>query len=208
MNIKYFLIHGLDRKRRIFMQAQIRHMGIPQQDVMWINGPNVGDELPDGLTTNPNLTRGQVAITHKHYLCLKEIVENNYEIGVIMEDNIEFLSNVTTCLNRYLKDLPSDWDMLFDSDFFGWKYIEGPISLEMSVYKKSNNPLSPSPGAAKGAHFLMISNRAAKILYANFLPFNEVSDHYYDYLIRKFNLNTYWAEPSNVHKIQRQSTWL
>ena len=49
---------------------------------------------------------------------------------------------------------------------------------------------------------------AATKLYNNFLPFHEGSDHMYNYLFKKLDMNVFWAEPPNVHKIQRESTWL
>jgi predicted glycosyl hydrolase (DUF1957 family) len=134
--MKYYLIHGLERKRRIFMQAQLRHSGISASDVTWINNPNKDDVLPLGISRNADLTIGQVAITYKHYLALKDIVEKKLSAAVIMEDNIEFLSNIPERLSQYLSQLPDDWDCIFDSDFFGWHFIEGPIKSGQLVYKK------------------------------------------------------------------------
>lgn len=112
----------MDRKRRIFMQAQLRHSEIPAGDVTWINHPNKDDVLPVDISNNPGLTIGQVAITYKHYLALKDIVEKKLPEAVIMEDNIEFLSSVPVRLSQYLTQLPESWDCVFDSDFFGWHY--------------------------------------------------------------------------------------
>jgi hypothetical protein len=205
--MKFYLIHGLERKRRIFMQVQLRHSGIPSTDVTWINNPNKDDPLPAGITNNPDLTIGQVAITYKHYLALKDIVEKKLPVAVIMEDNIEFLSSIPEKLSQYLAQLPEDWDCVFDSDFFDWHFIESPIEPGKLVYKKSNEPTEQCGGASKGAHFLMVSNKGAEALLSSFLPFNNVSDHYYNYLAKKLRLNCYWAEPPNIHKIQRESTW-
>jgi len=206
--MKFYLIHGLDRRRRIFMQTQLRHSRIPVSDVTWINHPNKDDVLPAGIASNPSLTIGQVAITYKHYLALKDIVEKRLPAAVIMEDNIEFLSSVPDRVAQYLAQLPKDWDCLFDSDFFGWTYVESLIEPGKLVYKKSNEKTEQCGGASKGAHFLMVSGKGAKLMFDNFLPFNNVSDHYYNYLAKKLNLNCYWAEPPNIHKIQRQSTWI
>jgi len=190
------------------MQTQLRHSRIPVSDVTWINHPNKDDVLPAGIASNPSLTIGQVAITYKHYLALKDIVEKRLPAAVIMEDNIEFLSSVPDRVAQYLAQLPKDWDCLFDSDFFGWTYVESLIEPGKLVYKKSNEKTEQCGGASKGAHFLMVSGKGAKLMFDNFLPFNNVSDHYYNYLAKKMNLNCYWAEPPNIHKIKRQSTWL
>jgi GR25 family glycosyltransferase involved in LPS biosynthesis len=189
------------------MEMQLRHSGIVAADVTWINHPNKDETLPPGISSNPNLTIGQIAITYKHYLALEDIVRKKLPAAVIMEDNIEFLSNVPERLSQYLSQLPEGWDCIFDSDFFGWRFIETPIEPGKFVYKKSNEQTEQCGGATKGAHFFMISNKGAEALLNNFLPFTNVSDHYYNYLAKKLNLNCYWAEPPNIHKIQRESTW-
>ena len=190
------------------MEAQLRHSGILPSDVTWINHPNKDDILPQNICTNPGLTAGQVAITYKHYLALVDIVDKKLPVAVIMEDNIEFLSNIPEKLSRYISELPEDWDCLFDSDFFGWRYIEAPVYLNKFVYKKSNYVTDQCGGASKGAHFIMVSAKGAKLILESFLPFSECSDHFYNFLAKKLELSCFWAEPPNIHKIQRKSTWL
>ena len=207
MNIKYYLIHGLDRKRKIFMEAQFRHNGIRKEDVTWVTQPNKDDLLPEGICSNSNLTLGQIAVTYKHYLVLQDIVKTKAEIAVVMEDNIEFLSNAQAMIKRYLQELPEDWDCLFDGDIFNWHFIESPVSPSKVVYKKSNEVTSQCEGASKGANFILLNKKSAKLLEENFLPFSSASDHFYNDLFRRLNLNVYWAEPHNVHKIERKSTW-
>lgn len=194
--IHYYLIHGIDPSRKPFMEEQFQKFGI--QNVTWITHPNKSDFIPSGICTKPDLPRGHIACTYKHYLILKDVVEKQYPFAVIMEDNIEFRGNVPDVLSRYMKDLPENWDCVFDSDYFGMKY-SGEMTSDCSVYKT---------GTSKGAHFLFLTLSAATKLYTNFLPFHEGSDHMYNYLFQKLNMNVYWAEPPNVHKIQRESTWM
>lgn len=177
------------------MENQFRLFGIHLEDVMWVTHPNKNDYIPDGICIKPDLPRGHISCTYKHYLILKDIVEKQHPLAVIMEDNIEFKGNVPQALSRYLKDLPEDWDCVFDSNYLGMKF-NGENS---SVYKT---------GTSKGAHFIFLTLSAATKLYNNFLPFHEGSDHMYNYLFKKLNMNVYWAEPPNVNKIQRESTWL
>ncbi len=194
--MQYYLIHGIDASRKPFMEDQFKKFGI--DNVSWVNYPNKHDYIPDKITTNKTMPRGHIACTYKHYLILKDIVEKQHPLAVIMEDNIEFRGNVPEALSRYLKDVPEDWDCVFDSDYVGIQY-DGEIIPEISVYKT---------GSSKGAHFIFLNLKSATKLYENFLPFHEGSDHMYNYLFKKLNMNVYWAEPPNVHKIQREFTWL
>lgn len=199
--MKYYLIHGIDAARKPFMEHQFQKFGIPEEDVVWITYPNKTDPLPSGICTKADLPRGHQACTYKHYLILQDIVKNQYSHAVIMEDNIEFRGNVPKTLSRYLNDLPSDWDCVFDSDCYGLQH-PGPFDSSISVYKRDNEQ-----GSSKGAHFIFLTLAAATKLYNNFLPFHEGSDHMYNFLFKTLNMNVYWAEPPNVHKIERTSTW-
>jgi hypothetical protein len=207
MKIQYYLIHGIDPARKPFMEEQFDMYGIPKDEVVWITHPNKADPLPSGLTTNSALTRGMLAVTYKHYLILKDIIDKGHEMAVIMEDNIEFRGNVPDAIARYLQDIPDDWDCVFDSDFYDLTYIEGPVTENVSVYKKSNEITNQCVGSAKGAHFILLNLQAAKKIYEIYLPFRECSDHNYNQVFRRKNMNVYWAEPPNVHKINRPSTW-
>jgi hypothetical protein len=116
--------------------------------------------------------------------------------------------------------MPDDWDCVFDTDFFGKKTQETVVDGKR-LYKHTYGLYYYVPyytkhtviteyemyGASKGAHFLFLTQHAAQQLCAAFLPFHESSDHHYNILFDKLRLNVYWAEPPNVHKINRPSTW-
>lgn len=207
-NIGFYLIHGLEKKRKKFMDVQLRHNSITPSKVKWLLYPNKDDDLPAGICINSDLTRGQVAITYKHYLALKEVALGEDDVAVIMEDNIEFIENATEKIKLYLTQMPKDWDCLFDSDFNFWRYIEGPRNRMNLVYKKSTKKTEQCGGATKGVHFYMVRKKAALKLFERFLPFDNVSDHYLNKLLLELDMNVYWADPPNVHKITRGSSWI
>jgi GR25 family glycosyltransferase involved in LPS biosynthesis len=200
MNIHYYLIHGIDPERKPFMEDQFQRFGVPKEDTTWITYPNKHDPMPDNLTTDPHMMKGILSCGYKHYLALKDICEKGYDYAVVMEDNIEFRGNVPDAIQRYLTDLPNDWDCLFDSDYFNIKH-DGTITPDISVYKRN------IPGS-KGAHFYFLTGRFAKQLYDMYLPFEHAPDHHYNILFKKLSANVYWAEPPNVTKVLRLSTWL
>lgn len=202
----YYAVHNKDPERRAFMTEQFRRYGIPSESVTWLTSPNKEDPMPPGICANPFLTLGQISCTYKHYLALNDIVEKGHDLAVIMEDNIEFRSNVPKRLEHYLLDLPANWDCVFDSDLL-FTYIEGPVSPFMSVYPKATHATAQCAGGSKGANFILVNQRSARILRDTFLPFGDVSDHWYNHLLRHSNMNSYWTEPPNVHKIDRPSTW-
>lgn len=208
-NFGYFLIHGLQKKRRIFMNAQFKYTKTANQSITWINHPNSDDVLPTNICNNPTLTLGQIAITYKHFIAIELFLKSSFDYGIILEDNIEFLSTpLEDRLNLYIEQLPLNWDCIFDSDFCNLRFIEKETDPNIFVYKKSNEETSQCHGSSKGAHFYMLNKRSAKLLADSFLPFSAASDHHLNFLFRKLNMNVYWAEPPNIHKISRPSSWL
>jgi GR25 family glycosyltransferase involved in LPS biosynthesis len=219
MNFKYYLIHGVDPSRKQFMLDQFAAYGIDNNDVTWLCHPNKNEITKDmvkAYTTkysrggpqeyvNDNLGLGQISCTIKHFLALKDIVEKQLPYAVIMEDNVAFHSNIPERLTKYLEQLPSDWDALFDTD---WRaFNESPVTSDKLVYKKKNEVTEYCHGASRLANFILVSLKGATALYQNYLPFNHVSDWYYNNLFRRLELNSYWAEPGNTYHVERPSTW-
>lgn len=219
MKFKYYLIHGVDPSRKPFMLHQFEQFGIDNNDVTWLCHPNKNEltqEMVEPYLTrekrggpeeyvNTNLGLGQISCTIKHYLALKDIVENQYPYAVIMEDNVGFHSNIPERLTKYLEQLPPDWDALFDTD---WRaFNETPVTSDRLVYKKKNEVTDYCHGASRIANFILVSLKGATQLYEAYLPFNHVSDWYYNNLFRRLNLNSYWAEPGNTYHVPRPPTW-
>ena len=207
MKIKYYLIHGVDPSRKQFMLDQFKQYGIDNSDVTWICHPNKNEitrDMVNAYCAKKDLNRGQISCTIKHYLALKDIVDNQYPVAVIMEDNVAFKSDVPSRIQKYLEQLPADWDTLFDSDWA--PFIEGPVRPDCLVYKKSNEQTSQCHGGSLLANFILINLKAATVMYKNYLPFRHVSDWYYNDLLKTHSLNSYWSEPGNTYHVKRQST--
>lgn len=217
--MRYYIIHNLAENRKNHMDESLKKSKINVEDVKWVLHPNK-DEIDDrfilqhvspGISytcgipveAQKTLRKGLVSCTYKHYLALKDIVENNYEYAVIMEDNMLLGENVPDRLNLYIKQLNEmypDWDIIFDN---GWhpepyKYNEGEIKDNIYVYPKSNEITQHCHGGTKCACFYLLRLKCAKKLYENYLPFNNAPDWWLNDLFRKLDIKSFWAEPSNV----------
>lgn len=226
--MKYYLIHNLDKNRRDRMLKCFEKSNINNNDVSWLTYPNkehITDDMirsyvSQGLTYSNGIprnaqfqmSRGLISCTLKHYLALKDIVENNHEYAVIMEDNMITGDNVPERLDLYINQLNQlypDWDILFDNNWDGAdnnKYQEGEIKEGIYVYPKSNEITNQCHGGTKLAQFYLIRLKAAKKLYENYLPFNNAPDWYMNDLFRKLNIKSFWAEPSNIFKWEHKSS--
>lgn len=213
MNLKYYLIHNLEDERKEIMNNEFSKWGFDLNNIKWIEHPNKDEISEDminkltiqtpsytsGILVYPSrivLRKGLISCTYKHYLCLKDIIDNNYDFGVIMEDNIYFTDNIPNLINKYIEQLNSygEWDILFDCDWTN--YREGPIKPNLLVYPKTNEITQQCHGGSKAASFYLITNKCAKILYENYIPFNNSPDWWMNDLFRKLNIKSFWVEPS------------
>ncbi len=207
---KYYVIHNLEKYRRERITTQLQQHGVDMRDVKFINYPNKKDLTYDikknFVQKGIKIKDGWIAVTYKHYLALKDIVENSYPYGIIIEDNVgRFKENIPIRLNRYLKELDEGWDIIYDSDWISYQNMnEEEVKPEKIVYKKSNDITYGKTGeiiahgGTKSAQFYMVNLDSAKKLYENFVPFNHAPDMWMNDVFRKVNINSYWAEPTFI----------
>lgn len=217
MSIQYYLIHGIDKQRGPRMISEFEKWGLDNNKVKWVLHPNkevfnditrkqlliqtsslsCGLLFPPGC---PNIGNGIVSCTYKHYLCLRDIIQNNYDYGVIMEDNQFFLNNIPETVEKYLKQLNElypDWDIMFDSKCTNIQEVdEGVIQEEFFVYQKTNEITKFCHGGTRRAHFYILTKKCAKMLYDHYIPFNNAPDWWMNDLFRKLNIKSFWCEPS------------
>lgn len=206
MDIPYFVVHytkNVDRKKRLddefkkYNISFVKYMSCNDRENMQGN-----EHLYDENKNKMN--KGQVSLTLKHYFALKEIVENEIPIAVIMEDNVTFKADIKEKVNEYLNEAKNrnlQWDIIFEGDTHYLKYKEGKIDKNIRLYKKSNKETQQCAGSTRCSNFYIINLNAAKRYYQEFVPFDNVCDHWSNHVFRKLNFNIWWVEPSIVHRI-------
>lgn len=217
MNIQYYLIHGIDKERGPRMIEEFKKWNLNNDKVKWVLEPNcymITEEIRNNLVMKedsyscgvfkysncPHLGNGHISCTYKHYLCLKDVIENDYDYGVIMEDNQYFCGDIDYHVNLYIEQLNNyypDWDILFDTKWNSYKNIEEEEVIEGKyVYPKSNEINKHCHGGTRLAQFYILKNKCAKKLYENYIPFNNAPDWWMNDLFRNLNIKSYWSEPS------------
>ena len=119
-NFKYYIIHNLEKSRYENITSLLKKYGVDIDDVNFINYPNKNELTYDikkkVVQKNSKIKDGWISCSYKHYLALEMIVNNQDEFAVIMEDNIgDFFENIPARLNKYLEELPDNWDVVYDS---------------------------------------------------------------------------------------------
>jgi len=218
--IHHYIISGVDLTRESYLKCEFKKWDLNEKDITWIKGNNKNDlsqELINKICTNKNLKKGQISCTYKHYLALKDMIERERPYAIIMEDDVNFKNNIQEMLQLYIEELDRDherWDVLFDGDIEEkfcerCRYHEEQVIPERKIYHKSHKNeayYGGLMGSTRGANYYLLTLKAAKQIYENFLPFDNIVDHYYNCLFRKLNLNVYWSMPPFVHKMNRKST--
>ena len=209
-NFKYYVIHNLENKRYQNTIYLLNKYGVQLKDVTFINHPNKNELTYDikkkAVQKNSKIKDGWISCSYKHYLALETIVNNQDEFAVIMEDNIgDFFENIPTRLNKYLVELPDNWDVVYDSVWGDYESMnEETLTNKKLIYSKNNEVTKNidgkiiSHGGTRAAQFYFVNKKSAKKLYDNFLPFNHSADMWMNDVLRKINAKSFWSEPSLV----------
>jgi len=229
---RYYIIHGVDREREPRLRKELTDTGVDPNgtEVYWVRHPNK-DELSeefirgiipsnDFLTHNflykpSDLRPGMISCSYKHYLGLKDFVENHPDCpyAVIMEDTVGFQpgTRIQETLTKYIQQLdelyPGEWDILFDCDWCD--VYEHPIQNDVLVYPKSNH-LEYRDGRMHGgtrvARFYLVTQSCAKKLVDHWLPLRFSPDWWMNDLFRMLNIRSFWSQPPVVFTYPHEST--
>lgn len=227
LDTKFFIIHNLDKNRKKRILSELNNAGVSDQDIIFINHPNK-NEITYQIKKNAvqkntkqgvekkTIKDGWISVTYKHYLALKNIVDNSIPLAFIIEDNVGKIDgNIYERISNYLEDLPKDWGVVFESDQFPFSYTKEPIvDKNKIVHKKSNEKTYFDDGSlllgggTRSAQFYFINLDTAKKLFDNYLPFNHAPDFWMNELFRVLDIKSFWADPSIIktEKHHRTST--
>lgn len=138
----------------------------------------------------------------KHFWVYKEITEL-YDYALILEDDVILSNNFINILDKYMTQLPDDYDMLFIGDGCNLHIELDKIIPNKNIYEKCLYPTSwGGDGATRCTDSYIISKKCAKKLceYINKLNYkiNLPSDWWSNVASRDNNFKVYWAEPTIV----------
>jgi len=130
------------------------------------------------------LRNSEISLALKHCFIIKDALKYNYNSIMIFEDDVRLIDSFIEDYNSYKNQLPLDWDLFF----FGTccnLHIHSIIK-NINVYKTNTS---------RCCHAYSISNSGLKKIEKKINSINDAIDWYYNYIIPKLNLNTFWSEP-------------
>lgn len=149
-----------------------------------------------------NYNNCQIAISLSHFYAYKEI-SDKYDNGLILEDDAILINNFTDILNKYMDQLPKNYDMLFIGDGCNLHIEKNKLIPNQNIYEKCLYPtLWGGNGASRCSDSYIISKKCANKLceYINNLNYKiELPiDWWINVAARDNNFKVYWAEPTIV----------
>lgn len=151
---------------------------------------------------NSKFPKHQCGITLSHICAYKKIINNEYKYSLILEDDVILDDNFKDKLNKSLKQLPTDYDMLFIGDGCNLHIQSSIIKPQQLIYKKCREPTSwGGNGATRCTDSYLVSKKSAKkiINYISNLKEGTVHmpiDWWLNKIIRDLKLEIYWMEPT------------
>ena len=73
---------------------------------------------------------------------------------------------------------------------------EAEVKQGVYVYPKSNYITNYCHGGTRLAQFYIVTNKCARKMYNDYIPFNNAPDWWMNDLFRKLNIKSFWSEPS------------
>lgn len=139
-----------------------------------------------------------------HIECYKNLLESKYSYTLILEDDSIPKPKFYSKVNRYLKQLPKNFDLFYISD--GKSKFNIPIYKKIpfkNVYIKKNNYTKwGGHGASKFADGYFVSRNCAEKLFNEFnkkdYKVNTSIDWWKNEMIQSHALNVYWGEPTLI----------
>ena len=150
-----------------------------------------------------NLSDGEISLTLHHFECFKRISEN-YDYAIIFEDDVILSENFKNIIEKYIKDLPNNWDMLFFGEGNGFHIPSYRLIPEINIYKKSVKLINKIPGSVNGStrctDSYVISKKCCQKILKKINSPNYIITMPIDHLLNNINYNNnfniYWAEPT------------
>lgn len=99
---------------------------------------------------NGQMNLAEIGCSISHFYAFNEIVEKGFQNAILFEDDIVILPEFSN-LNEYLKEIPSDFDIIHIGDYLGRK--PRGITKGRYIYRE---------GAGKGGASYIVSHRFAE----------------------------------------------
>lgn len=200
--MKVFVLHYTkmtERKKNILMQFE--RYGIKDFEFIELYDKDTLSSEDKAIFVD-NFSTVKISLIKKH-IHVYNIISSSHDQALILEDDAILCDDFLNKFNDYLKQVPSDYDMVFLGNGCNLHIEKHRIVSGNYIYKKCLYPTSwGGDGATRCTDSYIISNKCASKLCEYILnlknKINTNIDWWLNIAARDNNLNVYWAEPTIV----------
>lgn len=138
------------------------------------------------------------ALCLEHVRAYNKIVEEDVEVGIILEDDAVFIDNINEKLNQTIQNLPQDWDAVFLTN--GCEGRPHHLNWGRQGNPSINNFVKMGIKTSWTAGAYMVRKEIAKKFAENIFPIVYPPDWEMNFLLPFLNCNTYWLEDPIVYE--------
>jgi glycosyl transferase family 25 len=149
-----------------------------------------------------NFPTSCIAILLSHLYAYKQISEK-YDDGLIFEDDVILSDDFLNIYNKYINQLPIDYDMFFIGDGCNLHIEKNKLLPDKNVYEKCLYPTNwGGDGATRCIDSYLVNKKCATEMLNYFNNLTEKIttnlDWFLNIVIRSKQFKIYWAEPTIV----------
>lgn len=166
----------------------------------------------EGPSEPRELTLAEIANAITHIKIYTTIYTENIKIALILEDDCILTGNFGNNLNKYISQLPDNFDTCFLGDAFGWtvdNYRTGFVGKNnKNIIKPDINVYPMGCGHTSDAYIISCGG-VKKILTAltKYIPFTQPIDWTLGTIIMIERINNYWGYPNLIRQGSEDMTY-
>ena len=222
MSIKIFIIHYTPLKERFtIMNNQLKKENTSYEFIIEQDREKM-TEKELSIFDIEKVKLSMCSNISKHILSYHKIVNSDYNYNLILEDDVIILDNFKENLNKYLNELPKDFDMLFIGNGCNLHIKKELLKNNKHIYLKDNKSFKQGArdatrncdGSSRCSDSYIISKKCCIKIIEHVKNINESSDiinvnsdWWLNKLIRLYDFKVYWAEPTIVTQGTQNGTY-
>jgi GR25 family glycosyltransferase involved in LPS biosynthesis len=206
--LKIFVLHYSKlTKRKQYIIHQFKLHGITDYEFIekFDKDTITDDECPEFSREYVTTRRTELSLHLKHLYVYRTIVRENYEQALVFEDDVILSNGFMEKLGVYMKQLPTEYDMLFIGDGCNLHIPRNQLKPGQYIYEKCLHETSwGGNGAAKCTDSYIIHQRCAKKICdyiaatSSTKKIDKPADWWLNETARDLVLRVYWGEPTIV----------
>lgn len=218
--MKAFVCHYTKlAERKKYLENKLPALGftdvewVTENDILNYNMDDVYDSSPEalikrnatafarfGTTKQKPLTKPLIEITLQHFEAYRRIVDQKLSMAVVFEDDVLFKKTFSDRFNRYIEELPDDWDIFYFGRGCGGHHAPMSISERFSNLLGNKHVFKNKECRSRFSDSYVITAKAAEMIFSQCFPFHMPIDWELNYLQSSMAMNIYWSEPTITYQ--------